>query len=389
MNDSLKKKSVGKLEIKGEVKMCLIKKNITRLVICFLLSFLMLHTVHAESYCSIENIIANTPERWVEEYNTKWRSISIDVEVEIPSVKVFPIVLVQRMPAVMKDKLSEYKGSIKNIDGSLGADKKKNDAVPPNCLPQNRYSYTHGQTPDQTPENVQISYDETMDYCYEEMERLWGLQKNDFRIDEVVIEDRAYYFSGKRDSITWGKPATDKGRYVITFVQNMHGIDVEAGKECYEYIDMKAENVFYTPYCFISLSDTQNTKIRAMLYQEMDMIYPDVPLISFESAKKTIEAEILAGHLRSVDVMKLCYIPYLDSKDKNIIWLLPAWYVKGVYTKDSKQELEMLTGDGVKYENMERHEVIVNAQNGKLLDYTDKRKDRRVVPKILTWKDVN
>lgn len=366
--------------------------NIKARLFMFILALLLMLqcAAHAETYCSIEEIIDSTPERWTEIYETSWRTITIDSEVDIPSVKELPVVRVQKIPAIQKEKLSIYKGTVRNVDGFLRADKKKDDYVKGDSRPKNTYSYIKGQIPDRKPENVDMAYEEALNYSLEEINRLWGLKEENFRISEVNIQDCFYNYSGKNDSIVWGKPETDKGRYLFVLNQQIHGIDVEAGDECYDYTDVKAEDLFFRPYCYISLSDEQNVKIRAALYQEINMIYTDVPIVPFEYAKKAIESEIYAGHLRSIDVVKLCYIPYLDSKDKNVLWLLPAWYVKGLYTRNPKEELEMWTSDnGETHESLETHEVIFEAQGGKLLDYTDKRKNRRVVPKIMTWNDIN
>ncbi len=346
-------------------------------------------TACAETYWSIKQVAESTPERWTESYDTPWRTISIDVEIEVPTVEKIPIVRVHRMPAVQDEKLSDYAGTVRNVEGSLRADKKRDDFVSGDSRPQNTYSYTKGQTPDRKPENVEMTYAEALKLGYKEMEKIWGLKEDNLRITKVNIQDCFYYYSGKNESMVWGKRETDQGRYIMVFAQNMCGIDVEAATECYDILGLDSEKNFYSPYCYISLSDIQNIKIRASLYQEKNVVHEDVPILSFESAKKAFEAEIYAGHLRSVDVVKLCYIPYLDKKDKSILWLLPAWYVKGLYTRDSSQEVEVFTENGIENENMERLELVFDAQGGKLLDYTDKRKDRRSVPPIMTWEKIH
>ena len=88
--------------------------------------------------------------------------------------------------------------------------------------------------------------------------------------------------------------------------------------------------------------------------------------------------------------MKLCYIPYLDSDDEQVLWLLPAWYVRGLYTRDATMELKIeMDADGqTTFENMSRLEVVFQAQQGTLLNYADSNNDRRVVPEVLRWEDV-
>ncbi len=351
---------------------------------------LVVPTAHAENYCSIAEISESTPERWTETYETKWRTVSIDVPIHIPAVTEFPVVKVQLMPAVAKNKLTDYKGTVRNIDGNLTADRKKDDYLEPNSRPMNVYTYLNGEMPEHQPENVSLTYEDALALCQEEINRLWGLNFSDFALDKVVVEGRIYHYRRKGNTIVWGDPVNDEGRYKMTFCQLIHGIDVEGGKECYDRLNISSEAAFHNVSCYMAFSNSQNMKIRAALYDELEMVYKDVPLLPFAKAKEAIEAEIYAGHLRSIDVMKLCYIPYSDAQDKNVLWLLPAWYVKGAYTRNVKAELLSETDENgqVVYEGMERREVIFQAQVGTLLEYTDASNNRRIVPEVFSWEKI-
>ncbi len=48
----------------------------------------------SDAYVSVTDIIASTPERWQQNYQTKWRDVSIDIPVAVPSVSVFPLLCV-------------------------------------------------------------------------------------------------------------------------------------------------------------------------------------------------------------------------------------------------------------------------------------------------------
>ena len=365
-------------------------KFIIRLFIPILSVMLVIPTAHAENYCSIAEISESTPQRWTETYETKWRTISIDVPIHIPDVAEFPIVKVRLMPAVAEDQLTDYEGTIRNIDGSLTADRKKDDHLEPNSRPMNAYTYWNGEAPEHQPENVSLTYEDALSLCREEINRLWGLLPADFALDKVTVEDRVYRYRREGDDIVWGEPVNDEGRYKMTFRQLIHGIDVESGKECYDRLNISSEAALHNVSCYMAFSNSQNMKIRAALYDELETVYKDVPLLPFAQAKEAIEAEIYAGHLRSVDVMKLCYIPYLDTQDRDVLWLLPAWYVKGAYTRNVKAELlsEMDENGQVVYEGMERREVIFQAQAGTLLEYTDASNNRRIVPEVFSWERI-
>lgn len=365
-------------------------KHIARIIACIFCMPMLCISAYAESYCSMGDIAISTPARWAETYQTQWRSIPVDVPIEVPKVAQFPIIKVRLMPAVSNEKLASFAGTVRNLAGSLTANRKENDVVPTNSLPRVTYTYGIDEVPQQQPENVTLTYDEAVQLCQQEIEQLWHLQASEMKLETTIVESRIYQFQRKSGQILWGEPITDAGRYKMTFLQLFHGIDVEGGKECYDQLMLPAEKAIHRASCYLSFSDAQNMKIRAALYEELEVVYDDVPLLPFEAAKAAIESEIYAGHLRTVEEMKLCYVPYLDPDDEQVLWLLPAWYVRGLYTRDATMELKIeMDADGqTTFENMSRLEVVFQAQQGTLLNYADSNNDRRVVPEVLRWEDV-
>jgi len=122
-------------------------------------------------------------------------------------------------------------------------------------------------------------------------------------------------------------------------------------------------------------------------------MYDDVPIKSFANAKAAIESEIMSGHLRRIDLVRLCYIPYIDPSDSSVFWLLPTWYLEGVYTKYAQRDLEPIyseSGDLVGYRDANDYMVVAyEANGGKLISRKETSSKRRNVPKIVTWDEVN
>ena len=360
-----------------------------KLMAVMLLVILMIPFMsHAEQhYCSIEEIAKNTPARWTETYETPNGTVEVDIPVEVPAVERFPVVKIRLMPAVSGDKLSEYREILQNTPGTLGANKTANN-WPANAGPKVTYTYPNGEYPQQQPDNVSLSYEEALALCLQEIDRIWGLKGPDLRLQYVRVEGRLYYYKSKGNKIAWGEPANDTGRYVLNFCQLFHGIETEAGTDCYEDNGIGLGNSFRSPYCYISLSDSESIKIRSALYDELETVYDDVPLLSFDEARKALESEIEAGYLYSIDTMKLCFIPYQDAENKDVIWLLPAWYAKGAYMRNVIQPVETDNNGRIRAGNMEHAEIIFQAQLGTLIDYTNTRKDRRIVPAVLSWEEI-
>ena len=70
-----------------------------------------------QQYCSIEEMIRNTPDRWTGTYETSRGTVSVDVPVELPAVNVFPVIKAGKMPAVEAEKLKDYGYVRRNIAG--------------------------------------------------------------------------------------------------------------------------------------------------------------------------------------------------------------------------------------------------------------------------------
>lgn len=104
--------------------------------------------------------------------------------------------------------------------------------------------------------------------------------------------------------------------------------------------------------------------VLAALWQIEEVVFDDVPLLSFTTARNAFEKEIMAGRLHTVDTIALDYAPYIDSSDPVVFWLQPVWYVKGVYTIDPKREFKpWLNDEGtVVDDGIDRCEIVFDQQ---------------------------
>ena len=320
-------------------------------------------------YCSIEEMIRNTPDRWTGTYETSRGTVSVDVPVELPTVNVFPVIKAGKMPAVDAVKLKGYEYVRRNVAGNLTADQKKY-IWETGTQPKDVHVFRSGETPVEQAENVSLTYEETLTLFRQEIERLWGLTDEDYVIRETRVEGPAYYFTykpgGNReptdDMIIWGEQANDAGRYRIWFNQLFHGIEVNGGTFSMLY------------------SDLDGIKIRAALCDELEVVENDVPLLPFEVLKNILESQIISGRLCSIDTIKLGYYRYLDAKDRNTFWLLPAWYITGTCIRN--EETDGMTWTGIP----ESLEMVIQAQTGALCDIRGTDDTSRIASAVITWK---
>ena len=322
-------------------------------------------------YRSIEEMIRNTPDRWTGTYETSRGTVSVDVPVELPTVNVFPVIKAGKMPAVEAEKLKDYGYVRRNIAGNLTVDQKKY-IWETGTRTKDVHIYRNGEIPLEQAENVSLTYEETLTLFRQETERLWGLTEQDCIVREARIEGPAYHFTYKKgvgeeptdDMIIWGEQAADAGRYRIWFNQLFHGIEVNGGTFSMLY------------------SDLDGIKIRAALYDELEVVENDVPLLPFEALKSILESQITAGRLCSIDTIKLGYYRYLDAKDRNTFWLLPAWYITGTCIRDEKTDGMIWTGIP------ESLEMVIQAQTGALCDIRGADDAPRTASAIIAWKDL-
>ena len=68
---------------------------------------------------SIKEVQENTPERWTESYETKWRTIQIDAQIDVPDVEKLPVIRVTGTSPVNGLKLLPYSEVVYNEVGQF------------------------------------------------------------------------------------------------------------------------------------------------------------------------------------------------------------------------------------------------------------------------------
>lgn len=350
-------------------------------------------------YCSMKELAENTPARWTETYDTPWRTVEIDVAIEVPQVEKVPILKIDTgNTTVPQDKLTNYEYICFNDSrGFHGYTTKALDKQFDFTPAQGRKiagCFGRGQEPNVQPEDVTLSYEDALLLCYQEMEHLWGLSASQAGLLEVTVYDGVYALKRKNGEKIWGKRIDNRtGFWGFTFEQLFHGIPMVSCDNGNAYNDYFFIPSAARPLVNFSIWSDSLYNTSTTLYGEREIVYEDVPVYSFADAKAAIEGEIMAGHLRYVSEVKFCYIPYLDPTDKDVLWLLPTWYVEGIYTGNAKKDLQPVYADdgtlagyvGGVNDNMV---VAFEANRGQLIDRKNTSKKRRNVPHVITWDEV-
>lgn len=374
------------------------KKHLSTLLLVFTLLAPLSSMARGQAY-SIAQLRAQTPARWAESYQTPWRIVDIDVPIEVPPVEAFPILKISAgVAAVAQDKLTAYEYVIQNDADwfeayTTKALTKAFDETPSQSRKIAGH-FTNGEIPNVQPEGVTLSYNEALAFCYAEIYRLWGLNASQVVLKSTTVYDGVYALRRQNGQKLWGKRADERtGFWSFYFERLYQGIPLEPCDNGNAYDDGFSVKGASTPRINLCLWSKDVYAIDANLRAEVETAYADVPLRPFADAKAAIEREIMAGHLRSLSKLKLCYLPYTDPTDKSLLWLLPAWYAEGIYTNDAKRELRPVydsdTGALVGYEGgvNDNMSVAYEANQGRLIDRHSADKARRDVPEIIPWRE--
>lgn len=378
------------------------KKFLCLLVAILLLGFSV--PSFAATYQSVADLSATTPERWTQTYETKWRTVQIDVPIQIPKAAACPIVRVTRKAKFDSDFLSDYfinKGQIvcENIDGALEVRDLDEHNFWKTNPPFESYAridavFEHGETPDAQPEDNPVTYEQALQMCDNILKACKIDDRYEIVLDKVRVFSGIYLWKKANGKKVPTKHLFGNGSWELHFLQKFSGIEMESADNCYYYkypLPDKIGFYFMNPQIIFQIWEPEKYSVYIELQDVIDQPYEDVPVCSFEDAKQAIEGEILAGHLRTITKCKFCYMPYHDSKDTSIVWLIPAWLVEGGYTRDAKKEFSPTYDEEGEYvdDGMEHYEVIFNANTGELIDFMDNRKGKRKVPAIVTWDHVH
>lgn len=367
------------------------------------------------AYQSVRELRASTAQGWHQTYEAHGRTIRVDVEVEVPDVDAFPILRVRLMPkrpeaveAEWTKGLTYWSGwdeyvcrnqkclAFVNHPGEFLCSK---DGFCDLLEPYNGSEYgwetsllLPGDMDESTiyPEKSGVTLGEAVAFYTSLTETLFPGENVRFR-----LSSHAYSTYESAIRTTRGREEiTPCGRYRLEFQQVIKGIPV-LGSMSWTFTqglkNYKTEESLIRGGGLgdMTLADPDTDFMARMkLYQIIDVVEADVPLVSFEDAKAQFEKEIEAGLLRDVRRVELGYRAYLDGSDADVLWLMPVWTCFGSYPFDDKTEPGDWFDNPVEAFRGFAGALVVTGQYGELHDRYDLSSRRSVHPRVLKWEDV-
>ncbi|NLO84358.1 MAG: hypothetical protein GX096_02880 [Clostridiales bacterium] len=341
----------------------------------------------AEGSISAGDLYAQPPARWQQTYETKWRVIDIDTPVTVPDVTAAPVVKIKRRPTSAFD-LSNYEGEW-------------NDDYLLSLMLNNPYDQLMAASSDAARlfvnddrANFSAIYAEDNPEPLEDAAALYqalalsiGVAPDDVDFAhpiEATVYSREKLFdpaTGQYD----GDAASDMGMYQISFAQQICGMWLHKHiNECFAVHSSGAGGVT-PPHNSIAFSSSQSYYALFTLYDVSEIIYPDIPLCSFDTVKQTYEQLIDQGQIRSILDLRLAYVFYPIAGDLESFLAIPTWVMGCEFYQNGKKERPSHYNKVHITETDAYGELLVNVQTGELVDPYNSSKTRINPPEIMLW----
>lgn len=352
----------------------------------------------AQTYISIAEMNEHPLERWIQAYETQWRTIEINVLPKIPQVNKFPVLKVMRDLRIpdISGLGDGWSGSVSELSGIFRADHgyiakvEQDEKQFPNAkiISTNYYPpfdmgaiygkngyLTLGEMVNRLKYIMSVLSEDGEEWRYEQPEQVLVNSALDLETGEVLRPDN----------------------YYINLIQELHGIPL------FSHVLFYAENttiqeIALSPHILLfHLFTPENVAVSFRKLKVSEVLSDDVPLCDFEQIQETIEGEILAGHIRKIFDIELGYTLYNEpgittrSNNRETLkyYAVPVWKVNCYYVESAKKEMRDYTGKDVPERGeIEYTSLIINAQTGELFDRFDKQNDRGDYQGFLSWDDV-
>ena len=181
-----------------------------------------------------------------------------------------------------------------------------------------------------------------------------------------------------------GQPASTPF-YIVNLWQKLRGLPIlEHAMKGFE----KQGWPMYTPTVIFMMLDENSYDIYINMMKEAELVAEDIPLCSFDTVKRNLEAQIEAGHIQGVLSLQFGYALYNEPgypnyrKDIEIdyqadYYAVPSWVIECIYMPNGKKTFVMqedpTPGANIRGQN-DCKTLVINAQTGELIDVTDRSK---------------
>lgn len=376
-----------------------------------LMTIMMLFSVAcAEEWISIADVREQTPARWTQTYETKWRTITVDAEIRVPEVDKVPVMLVEGGADAAL--LMAEKTGWDDLSATMGYSLRWGNPWPdyPSKLDGKRLdadqyggtTFYSGIEPDGC--YVPMSETTLADICAMADDTLTrsGIDPASYTHHTPfhMWSQRMFFYGKKKDALP--------GSLFVEFRAKMAGVPVMSHifQSVYteggwarddEFLEYPTSRIIYHGY-----GEYMGT-ISLWCANPVEVLAEDIPLLPFERIVSAIETEINAGHIRKIYEIELGYVLYnepgkfITSKPGEArvaelaaarYYLRPMWQVNCLYKDTATGKLRSKPSDSDDERNtLDYYQLLIDAQTGEIVKRSNAQ-DRCEYKGFISWEDV-
>lgn len=358
-------------------------------IICFFLMFMMLLPMAAsaeQKYYTIGELKDQVTDRWTNTYETKWRTITVDVQPIVPDVEKMPVLKVE--PVIW---LPEANGEVEWTAEQL---------IWPNNMISGIFELKHGKLLADD-KNADLEGD---DYHFPlDLKRPYAagndLTVGDMvrKIKEILQQIKNRHFGIDTENLFWLKITNtyQKGTKIaklpgyqwIDLMMTLRGIPILGHiKNSKLNPQDKEMGLIGDGKLTFTMQSDDYYHLDGRMLQESEVIAEDVPLCSIDPVIAVLEKEINAGHIRAIYSLNLGLalfnepgttnkIGYVYSKEyyqNTQYYAVPMWQCMCIYTESAKKQISQ---DIIEHPSLSMYymPLYMNAQTGELINPMDNR----------------
>ena len=373
-------------------------------ILCVLLILMMLLPMAAsaeQKYYTIGELKDQVTERWTNTYETKWRTITVDVQPTVPDVEKMPVIKVK--PVIW---LPEPNGEVEWTAEPV---------IWPNNMISGIFELKHGKAL----ADIKNADSEGDDYHFPlDLERPYAagndLTVGDMvrKIKEILPQIKNCHFGIDTENLFWLKITNiyQKGTRIaklpgyqwIDVMMTLRGVPI-LGHVYNSVLNPKdgAMDLIGDGKLTFSMQSDDYYDLDGRMLQESEVIAEDVPLCSIDPVIAALEKEINAGHIRTIYSLNLGLalfnvpgtvnrINYVYSKEyyqEIQYYAVPMWQCMCIYTESAKKQISQ---DIIEHPALSMYymPLYVNAQTGELFDPTINKLNCSDYQGFVSWKEV-
>ena len=331
----------------------------------------------SDEYVSIKELRETLPERWTGEYVVengahkqlkKGDTVSVDVPIVVSEVDAVPVVRITWEPPIEGLDESFYISQNEWYSKGIGRN-----------FPMDEMGFPVME--EKTTFDPELPWEDAPAIAIEEFRKYFPIMRD---------KELTCYFH-----YSYGE-SEDNGFQFLYFYTTYHGIPhlLDNGTFLHTVKSEAGSNGLTNPpsHIYMCIKRPGQFWVNIATSKEIGVEIEDIPLLPFEEILKALERQVEAGHAYSLNEVRFGYMTFIDPEKKGEEFvLLPVWAAKGRTRGDLTIPFDLKNDQVVKDRGAYGcNSIVVNAQTGEVYDLTgDRRENRRYVPDILTWDEVN